>query len=838
MSEATDSSKYFNLTNFGLGSVNEIDPDSARKSANELQEKLFEKLGLENVLEPFTLQTAHSAMKGSKHGLGAIWKNIYNKAKETGKSLTSRKAKQVADYYKGEGQKIADKSPTALNDYLADLQDNGFKNATLNAVDRGIKHTAARITNDSFIVGDGDTAGPITKEALDALDQKGPPKTEEQIRKAIGDRITLDGVEPEDDSMIQSDGVFGQTYGDLKGQLSDFDAGIFNWSDSDSAGPAPPQNTPVPSGGESSDPPLLEIDDDVKALGRPAPAPVAPAPAPVVEAPAPVAPAPAPAVEPAAAAPVAAPEVDPQINILQAFDDAQARTGGDTVRLGEASRAAFSSLLRPVPEGPRKFTPKLKALIEGELGGKASIKRSADLMAAQVKDREDALFQRQLDRVKNSEGAIFGDGLNTGRGISRSEAAGFSELEEETPSFASRAFSFAKNKIGSILSGSQRQVSGLGSLNAVGEDILEAPSESAFANPFGAAEPSGSSASDASSVASAASATEGRRFIPQDPQRSGRPFRMVGMGGEGQGGGGLGGGKNPWSRRVVDVNAPTQSGRDAMNARMAAFEAELSSQSDAESVKHQANPVVEQAQRDATADLFASTASEAESTASDEVAEGAARLVGGAVETGFGGMVAGAGQIIPAVAQILDPNSSAEERQEDENKIGVGEGQGVGQAVGGQAIGAVKKQVNRNEDEYAGQRVARSVSSDDSLSIAPSDSGSVGDASVVGSEVSGADALPPAVVPAVFDDGASVSSATTTGAVIGGAGADVADLATVEGIGAVLAPEISPLIALGDVGLFGLGLTGAILTNVLGNPTAPPVEHIKHIVNVAQQFGS
>ena len=515
----------------------------------------------------------------------------------------------------------------------------------------------------------------------------------------------------------------------------------------------------------------------------------------------------------AAAQPAAAEA--PQINILQAFDDAQARTGGDTVRLGEASRAAFSSLLRPVPEDkPIIPNQKLQALLDGEVGGRASLKRSADLMAAQVKAREDELFQRQLQSVKATEGARFGDGLNSGRGIS--------ELEEKTPSFASRAFSFAKNKIGSILSGSQRQASGLGSLNAGGESILEPPSASAFSNPFGNVE--GSGESDSSSVASVASATEGRRFIPQDPQRSGRPFRLPGMGGAAE-------------RTFKDVNAPTQSGRDAMNARMAAFEAELSAQSDAESVKHQANPVVEQARRDATADLFASTSSEAESTASDEVAEGAAKLLGGAVESGASGLVAGAGLIIPAAEKILDPNSSAQERAQAEGRAAQGGAQGVGQNVGGQVVGAVKKQVNRNEDEYAGQRVARSVSSDDSLSIAPSDYDGDGDASVAGSEVSGADALPPAA-PAVFDDGASVSSATTTGAVIGGAGTDVADLATVEGIGAIVAPEISPLIALGDVGLFGLGLTGAILTNVLGNPTAPPVEHIKHIVNVAQQFGS
>ena len=807
MSEATDSSKYFNLTNFGLGAVNEIDPDSARKSANELQEKLFEKLGLENVLEPFTLQTAHSAMKGSKHGLGAIWKSIYNKAKETGKSLTSRKAKQVADYYKGEGQKIADKSPSALNDYLADLQDNGFKDATLNAVDRGIKHTAARITNDDFIVGDGDEAGPITKEALDALDQanRRAPQTEEQIRKAIGDRISLDGVEPEDDSMIQSDGVFGQTYGDLKGQLSDFDRGFFNWSDSDSAGT-------VPSGGQSSDPPLLEIDDDIKALGRKAPAPVAPAPAPVepAPAPAPVEPAPAPAVE----APV---EVDPEAQLKQITASLD---GADTKNADKVMGQL--DLLRPVPEDkPIIPNQKLQALLDSEVGGRASLKRSADLMAAQVKAREDALFQRQLQSVKATEGATFGDGLNAGRGISASEAAGFRQLEEEPPSFASRAFSFAKNKIGSILSGSQRQASGLGSLNAVGENILDAPSASAFSNPFGNVE--GSGESDSSSVASVASATEGRRFIPQDPQRSGRPFRLPGMGGA--------------ERTFKDVNAPTQSGRDAMNARMAAFQAELESQSDAESVNHNSNPVVRQSQADA-ADLFASTSSEAESTASDEVAEGAAKLLGGAVESGAGGLVAGAGLIIPAAEKILDPNSSAQERAQAEGRAAQGGAQGVGQNVGGQVVGAVKKQVNRNEDQYAGQRVARSVSSDDSLSIAPSDYDGDGDASVVGSEVSGVDALPPAAVPAVFDDGASVSSATTTGAVIGGAGTDVADLATVEGIGAIVAPEISPLIALGDVGLFGLGLTGAILTNVLGNPTAPPVEHIKHIVNVAQQFGS
>ena len=455
-------------------------------------------------------------------------------------------------------------------------------------------------------------------------------------------------------------------------------------------------------------------------------------------------------------------------------------------------------------------------------------------MAAQVKAREDALFQRQLQSVKATEGATFGDGLNTGRGISRSEAAGFGELEEKTPSFASRAFSFAKNKIGSILSGSQREVSGLGSLNAVGENILDAPT---FVNPFGNVE--GSGESDSSSVASVASATEGRRFVPQDTQRSGRPFRLAGMGGEGQGGGGYGGGVNPWSRRVVDVNAPTQSGRDAMNARMAAFEAELESQSDAESVKHQANPVVEQARRDAV-DLFASTSSEAESTASDEVAEAGARLVGGAIESGVGGLAAGAGQIIPAVGKILDPNSSAQERAQAENKVAIGEGQGVGQNVGGQVVGAVKKQViGDGDNQYAGQRVARSVSSDDSLSIAGTDYDEIGDgdASVVGSEVSGADALPPVVNPAVFDDGASVTSATTTGAVIGTAD-DVADLATVEGIASIAAPEISPLIALGDIGLFGLGLTGAILTNVLGNPKAEPVEHINHIVNVAQQFGT
>ena len=806
MSEATDSSKYFNLTNFGLGAANEIDPDSARKSANDLQEKLFEKLGLENVLEPFTLQTAHSAMKGSKHGLGAVWKSIYNQAKEAGKTLTSRKAKAVADYYKGEGQKIADKSPSAFNDYMADLQENGLKNATLNAVDRGIKHTAARITNDDFIVGAGDTAGPITKEALDALDRKGPPQTEEQLRKAIGDRINLDGVEPDDDSMIQSDGVFGQTYGDLKGQLSDFDRGFFNWSDSDSAGPPPPQNTPVPSGAESSDP---------------APAP-APAPAPEVEA----APAPAPEVEAAAAAqPEAAVDPEAQLKQITASLDGADTKNADIV-MGQMD------LLRPVPEDKPAFTPKLKALLNSELGGKASIKRSADLMAAQVKDREDALFKRQLDRVKNSEGARFGDGLNTGRGISRSEAAGFGELEEKTPSFLSRTYSFAKNKIGSILSGSQREVSGLGSLNAVGENILDAPT---FVNPFGNVE--GSGESDSSSVASAASATEGRRFIPQDTQRSGRPFRLPGMGGEGQGGGGYAGGANPWSRRVVDVNAPTQSGRDAMNARMAAFEAELSSQSDAESVKHQANPVVEQARRDAV-DLFASTSSEAESTASDEVAEAGARLVGGAIESGVGGLVAGAGIIVPAVAKVFDPNSSAAERNKAEGKIGMGEGQGIAQGVGAQVVDKVKQNViGDGDNQYAGQRVARSVSSDDSLSIAGSDSGSVADASVVGSEVSGADALPPVVNPAVFDDGASVTSATTTGAVIGTAD-DVADLATVEGIASIAAPEISPLIALGDIGLFGLGLTGAILTNVLGNPKAEPVEHINHIVNVAQQFGT
>ena len=118
-----------------------------------------------------------------------------------------------------------------------------------------------------------------------------------------------------------------------------------------------------------------------------------------------------------------------------------------------------------------------------------------------------------------------------------------------------------------------------------------------------------------------------------------------------------------------------------------------------------------------------------------------------------------------------------------------------------------------------------------------------GDASTVvrddGSTVVGDDAS--TVFHDEYTSNIGATAPSETGAVIGeiGEGAsDIADLATVEGIGAVVAPEISPLIALGDIGLFGLGLTGAILTNVLGNPTAAPVEHINHIVNVAQQFGS
>ena len=855
MSEATDSSKYFNLTNFGLGASNEIDPESARKSANELQEKLFQKLGLENVLEPFTLQTAHSAMKGSKHGLGAVWKTIYNKAKAKGTALTSRKAKQVADYYKGEGQKIADKSPSAFNDYLADLQDNGFKNATLNAVDRGIKHTAARITHDDFIVGDGDKAGPITKEALDALDRKGPPQTRDELLNKVLDRY-VDGKEPEDDSMNQSDGVFGQTYADAKGQLSDFDAGIFNWSDSDSAAPAPAPAPapaqpvpaqPVPDSIEAEpvdESPALAMLRNVRnmvgedATVRAQLASARPEPALPTELETMI-----PEKRARFLRPTNAPErIQPLITPETQLKQISASMDGVDTKNADIVMGQMN-LLRPVPEDKPKFTPKLKEMINKELGSKAHLRRGASEMVSQVEAREKATYESQLSSIRATESARLGEGFTEGRGMLRSEIAGFAEPIEKTSSFLSRAFSSAKNRVSSLLSGSQRQLSGLDSLNSVGGDILEAPPASAFSNPFGAGEASGGSASDSSSVASVASATEGRRFIPQDPQRSGRPVRLPGMGGEGQGGGGFGGGRNPWSRPVVsaDVNAPTQSGRDAMRARLDAFEKQLSSESDAESVKHQINGLTDKTREEQRAALFADTTE----SDIDEVAEAGLKLGRGAIEAGVGGFVAGGAQIIPAVEKILDPKSSADERNEAENQAAIGEGQGAGQAVGGQIVGAVKERV-LGDGQYAGARVARSVSSDDSLTIAGSDYDEIGDgdASIVGSEVSGADALPPAVVPAVIDDGASVSSATTTGAVIGdgaviGEGAsDIADLATVEGIGAVVAPEISPLIALGDIGLFGLGLTGAILTNVLGNPTAPPVEHINHIVNVAQQFGS
>ena len=816
MSEASDSSKYFNLTNFGLGASNEIDPESARKSANELQEKLFEKLGLENVLEPFTLQTAHSAMKGSKHGLGAIWKTIYNKAKAQGKSLTSRKAKQVADYYKGEGQKIADKSPSAFNDYLADLQENGFKDATLNAVDRGIKHTAARITHDDFIVGDGDEAGPITKEALDALDRKGPPQTREELLNKVLDRY-VDGKEPEDDSMNQSDGVFGQTYADAKGQLSDFDAGRFNWSDSDSAAPS-----------ESDSQPPAQA---------PAPAPVEPAPA---------EPAPAPAVE----APV---EVDPETQLKQitaSLDQRSADTKNADKVMGQLD------LLRPVAEDKPKFTPKLREMINKELSSKAHLRRGASEMVSQVEAREKATYESQLSSIRATESARLGEGFTEGRGMLRSEIAGFAEPIERTPSFLSRAFSSVKGKVSSLLSGSQRDVSGLGSLNTVGADILEPAPSSAFSNPFGAGEASGGSASDSSSVASVEPRAV-RQVVRRDLQRGGRPVRLPGMGGEGQGGGGFGGGRNPWSRRVADdVNAPTQSGRDAMRARLEAFEKQLSSESDAETVKHQTNGLTDKARAEQRASLFADTTE----SDIDEVAEAGLKLGRGALDAGLGGFVAGAGQIIPAVGKILDPKSSDQERAQAENQAVIGEGQGGAQAVGGQIVGAVKERV-LGDGQYAGARVARSVASDDTLSIARSDSGSMADRSDAGSEVSGGDAstvVRDDASTVVGDDASTVirgddastvlgddfttnigaAAPSETGAVIGGAGADIADLATVEGIGAVVAPEISPLIALGDIGLFGLGLTGAILTNVLGNPTAPPVEHINHIVNVAQQFGS
>ena len=190
-----------------------------------------------------------------------------------------------------------------------------------------------------------------------------------------------------------------------------------------------------------------------------------------------------------------------------------------------------------------------------------------------------------------------------------------------------------------------------------------------------------------------------------------------------------------------------------------------------------------------------------------------------------------AATLIPSVAQIVTGKTAAARTTAVENSAENVGGLGAG-AVGNQLLqrgvaalrGAASKVATTTES--AASAAARAVSSVASAA----DSAKVA-ATTAASTVS----------EAASSTGAAISEAARVAATGEEAASTIAGITTLlpeEAVAAAAAPEISPLIALGDVGMFGLGLTGAILANVLGNPTAPAVKHISHIVNVSEQFGT
>ena len=67
--------QYANINNVNL-SLPTVNAESMRRGANKLQEELFDKLEISNFAEPFTLKVAEDALKGSKRGLGGVWRKL------------------------------------------------------------------------------------------------------------------------------------------------------------------------------------------------------------------------------------------------------------------------------------------------------------------------------------------------------------------------------------------------------------------------------------------------------------------------------------------------------------------------------------------------------------------------------------------------------------------------------------------------------------------------------------------------------------------------------------------------------------------------------------------
>ena len=202
MSQSSDNTKYYDLTNMGLGAANILDPESARKSANELQEKLFEKLGLENVLEPFTLQVAHSYMKGSKHGLGAVWKKIYNKAKAV--SMKVPAVKKTAAYMARIGNKMRELDPDGADQFLREMQTLGPKKAGENYINRAINKGTAGVSSRAV-------AAATQLETTASSTAGGAKASIERLERRIA---TIGG--DDDDKTENPSSIFAKSLGDLK----------------------------------------------------------------------------------------------------------------------------------------------------------------------------------------------------------------------------------------------------------------------------------------------------------------------------------------------------------------------------------------------------------------------------------------------------------------------------------------------------------------------------------------------------------------------------------------------------------------------------------------------
>ena len=994
MSQSSDNTKYYDLTNMGLGAANILDPESARKSANELQEKLFEKLGLENVLEPFTLQVAHSYMKGSKHGLGAVWKKIYNKAKSV--SMKVPAVKKTAAYMARIGNKMRELDPDGADQFLREMQTLGPKKAGENYINRAINKGTAGVSSRAVAAATqlettASSAAGGAKAGIERLERRiatiggdDDDKTEnpssifakslgdlkqerdaaiEKLPQALQKEYTDSGGNPSQDLLKRmSDASEREARATQDIAMGKFDPALAQGIAASRGEPSPIMERPRRQMGESEEEfrgrieqynntsgkkPMVPTDEELKEPTERIAPPVERAAAPVEE-----------------RAPVeaAAPEIDRNLGKNMLAD--QNRDITAAIRRGEQRQIIKNNIdrykqnvneineMRPpftTDDGPRAVStqdplsglskeidrrpsaeePRAVSTQDPLSGLNKAINRRPRPMGERVGAavrRIESSSSRFGDfsppatavvkpAVTNND-LLFGDGdLWDEDDVDEAaaapapappvEAAAPPPVEAAAPvpapappvEAAAPVEAVPYRAPASLLPSKELATQEVRTaLNTRRAATQMARQQKNFSNSInqqiktasaGEATTGGSASFGRSSRDSTASigngefdAAEGDTFrtaVPEDTMEGATSVlsyfqKALGV---------RRAGRNARSRFSFKRKAesvleakPTftpvedypeinilkefdESGSsalrlgDSMNymknlgllkpvsddpvkpasAPAPVVEAVEGGAADAAAAvktgAEDAVAVVKTGAADAAADAAAAVERGAAS-ASRSALSGVGDVLRGGASDFLGGVGMAAATLIPSVAQIVTGKTAAARTTAVENSAENVGGLGGG-AVGNQLLqrgvaalrGAASKVATTTESaaSAAGRAASSVASAADSAKVAATDAIST-------------------VSRAASSTGTAISEAARIAATGEEAASTLAAVLPEEAVAAAAAPEISPLIALGDVGMFGLGLTGAILANVLGNPTAPAVKHISHIVNVSEQFGT